>query len=63
MQSPLLNKDTAISVGLALVLGGGVWWCAVVQTDLAYAKRDIAEIRTDVAYIKSHTKDGGLSTR
>lgn len=45
MAHPLINKDTAISLSVVIVLAGAVWWAATVQSDLSYVKRDVAEIK------------------
>jgi hypothetical protein len=49
----LITKDTAISLGVVLLLCGGAFWAATVQSDISYMKKDLSYIRDKVETITS----------
>lgn len=53
----LISKDTGITIGLAMVIAGAIWWAATVQADLGTVKRDVAEIKAVI------TRNHGVSIR
>lgn len=55
--SPIITKDTAVSLGLVALVAAGVWWAATVQSDLNYVKRDVSDVKASVARIDDALSD------